>query len=541
MDNSVFDIAARCGSEYFSRPDGLLDWCRKNIMLRKSGSIAPFDIDEDHDYLLDIYNSPDVPEESFQKAAQKGISIYALLKTLCRMDKHAMKAVYYFPTDDDVVDFSQDRCNPMIDDSPYLSSKLRYDKADNLGLKQLGSSSLYFRGVFSKRKVKSIDADMVVKDEVDEANQENLEFADDRVLHSMFKWLMNLSQPSRPDFGINLKFKQGDMRYRLVQCAGCGHWNNLVENFPQNFAVKYKDGKATGHFLCARCRRRLVSKKKEWVAKHPSRSKDHISWQVSWLDDLRESNMNYIADKYANATLASAKKRFWISIVGVPYSNPDMCPFTDSIIIDNEGKKGFEPTAYSSYIGIDVGDICHVVVLGWTGSKLRLISLAKVAAVNEEEFKAIIKKYNAYFVIDAMPYKTLAKKLCLSYPGWGAIQYFKGNSLHEKTEGEDEYEVNVVMNDRTESIDDLAAFVKDHGVEFPNPRKLKPGEIELYEEFKLHLRNLEKEKQTDKNGYESTVYKKNTANHFGMAFNSAFIAFLVGKGKFCASADPVVG
>ncbi len=124
---------------------GFIDWCAKHIILPVDGALRAWSLDG-HEDLRELYELGDVPRETHQKAAQRGVSTYALLKTLYRLDRHVMKAVYYFPTDEDVKDFSQDRANPIIDYSEYLSGKMRYDKADNLGLKQMGNSSLYSGG-----------------------------------------------------------------------------------------------------------------------------------------------------------------------------------------------------------------------------------------------------------------------------------------------------------------------------------------------------------------------------------------------------------
>jgi len=203
---NVFDVASREGAKRFEKL-GHLDWTMKNIKLLSGGDLVNYSLDG-HEYLRELFALPEVPRETHQKAAQMAISTYALTKVLWLLDRLSLKAVYYFPTDEDVKDFSQDRCNPMIDNSEYLTSKMNYEKADNLGLKQIGNSSLYFRGVWTKRKVKSVDADIIVKDEVDEADQENLIFAEDRLLHSDFKYIIELSQPSIPDYGINRSFKQ---------------------------------------------------------------------------------------------------------------------------------------------------------------------------------------------------------------------------------------------------------------------------------------------------------------------------------------------
>ncbi len=536
-DSDVFSIASRVMHE--RRTLGFIDWCAKHIILPVDGALRAWSLDG-HEDLRELYELGDVPRETHQKAAQRGVSTYALLKTLYRLDRHVMKAVYYFPTDEDVKDFSQDRANPIIDYSEYLSGKMRYDKADNLGLKQMGNSSLYFRGVWTKRKVKTIDADEIVKDELDEADQENMIFAEDRLLHSSFKWIIELSQPSKPDYGINRSFKRSDQRYRMVKCPACGRWNNIVESFPANLMHKGKDDKLTAWIGCTRCRRKLDMRSAVWVAKHPSRSKEHVGFLHSQLYS-NTVDTAFIYNRYTSAVLSSEKRNFWISIVGVPYQDSELCPFTEKTITEAEGAHGFEKSAYASFMGIDVGDVCHVTVWGWTGNRLRLIHCEEVLADDEERFHWLIENYRSFFVIDAMPYKNLSKRLCLRYPGWGAIQYFKGAGLTEKTEGEDEYQVPVVMHDRTESIDEMAGLFQEGFFELPNPKLLKADQTDVYERYKEQLKNLEKEKKTDRNGYEVAVYKKNVNNHFGLATNSAFIAFRIGKGYFAPAADPKFG
>ncbi|TAL31573.1 MAG: terminase [Spirochaetes bacterium] len=538
MDDSVFEIASKAFQKRFVTAD-FLEWCQRYIRIPIRGALVPFSL-EGHEYMREIFALGEVPRLTFQKAAQMIISTYCLLRSLYLMDRYAMKVVYYFPTDEDVQDFSQDRCNTIIDNSDHLSEKMRYDRADNLGLKQMGNSSLYFRGVWTKRKVKSIDADMLVKDEIDEADQENLIFAEDRLLHSHFGWILELSQPSRPDYGINRSFKASDQRYWHVKCPACGRWNNVVESFPRNLMHKGKGEKLTAWVGCTHCRRKLDTTRGVWVPKYPDRSKEHVGFLPSQLFSSTVTP-TFIYNKLLKAVLSSEKKNLWISIVGVPYRDSEMCPFTSEFVTEAEGKHGFEKRAHSSFMGIDVGDVCHVSVWGWTGARLRLIHCEEVLADDEARFHHLIETFNSFFVIDAMPYKNLSKRLCLKYPGWGAMQYFKGAALTEKTEGDDEYEVPVVMHDRTESIDEMAGLFKEGFFEFPNPKLLKPGESEVYERFTGQLKNLEKEKVPDKHGYEQAVYKKKVANHFGMSMNSAFIAFRIGKGHFVPSVDPIFG
>ncbi|HNX59297.1 MAG TPA: phage terminase large subunit family protein [Spirochaetota bacterium] len=539
MNDDFIEFVGKLGNDKFKELT-FLEWCEKHIRLVRNGALLPYSI-EGHDYLKEIFELPDVPRETHQKAAQMTISTTTLLRQLRRMDRYALKVGYYFPTDEDVADFAQDRANPIIDNSDYLSGKMRYDKADNLGLKQMGNSSLYFRGVWTKRKVKSVDLDAIVKDEVDEADQENLVFAEDRLLHSSFGWITELSQPSKPDFGINRTYKKSDMRMWFVKCPKCGRWNNLVESFPKNLFHKGKGNNLTAWIGCTRCHAKLTTSKGEWVASHPSRSKDHVGFLESQLFGS-EITATDIYTKFIEATLLSEKKRFWISIIGVPYYDPEMQPISDELLESCEVKEyGFERSAQSAFIGIDVGDVCHATVWGWTGYRLRLLWCEEILSDDFDGFCRLIERYRAYFVIDAMPYKNLSKRLCLKYFGWGSIQYFKGEALTEKKEGEGEYEVPVVMHNRTESIDEMVDLFREGFFVLPNPKKLAPDELERYERWKSQMKALEKDKTVDKSGYEKSEYKKNVANHYGMSTNSGLIAFRVGRGSFTPPVNPVVG
>jgi len=210
----------------------LLVWIdKRDVHIKTPGGYNRFSF-KGHEYLEEIYKKQH-SDEVIEKAAQVGISTYFLLKAFWLCDTCHAKVIYYFPTDSDVSDFSNDRAKPMIEGNEYLSSKM--SEIDNVGLKQIGDSSIYFRGMFSKTRVKSVDADYIILDELDEAKQDHKEFARDRILHSALCWMAQLSQPSIPDYGIDAEFKLSDQRFWHLKCPSCGHWNCLEETFPECF------------------------------------------------------------------------------------------------------------------------------------------------------------------------------------------------------------------------------------------------------------------------------------------------------------------
>ncbi|MDE2698260.1 MAG: phage terminase large subunit family protein, partial [Gemmatimonadota bacterium] len=162
-------------------------WCEKRISIKG----APWSLSR-HEYLSEIYTALATdPYIAIRKAVQVGISTAVILNTLWRCDEYGHKCLYYLPTDEEAEDFSDDRVGAdIISESDYLSDRVgdrspRGNRGrDNTGLRHIGRGSHYVRGMFTKKRVKSIDGDLVVTDELDECNQENREFALDRISHS---------------------------------------------------------------------------------------------------------------------------------------------------------------------------------------------------------------------------------------------------------------------------------------------------------------------------------------------------------------------
>jgi phage terminase large subunit GpA-like protein len=78
-----------------------------------------------------------------------------------------LNVIYFFPTRTDVLDFSRSRVTPLLDENPFLQ-RLMTD-TDTVGLKRIGNAHLYMRGMQSTVGMKSVPADLVIFDELDEA------------------------------------------------------------------------------------------------------------------------------------------------------------------------------------------------------------------------------------------------------------------------------------------------------------------------------------------------------------------------------------
>ena len=106
----------------------------------------------------------------FKKCIQAGLSTLALLKISYKACLNAISVIYTLPSTGDVRKFTAARLDPMIENSPYLIKKLKPQgiaMADSTEFKRLGESFLYFRGSWAEHQAQSIDADILVIDELD--------------------------------------------------------------------------------------------------------------------------------------------------------------------------------------------------------------------------------------------------------------------------------------------------------------------------------------------------------------------------------------
>lgn len=516
------------------------DWARAHFVIR--GRPLSF---VGHEYLEGIY-ADDHPWQADMKAAQMGVSMCRISESIWVNERFGGKVVYYLATDEDAEDFSRDRVSPTIEQSEHINALLdeRERGVDTVGLRHFGRGSMYVRGMVTRRKVKSIDADMVVFDELDEADQENKQFALDRIMHSELQWVRELSQPSVPDYGIHETFGRGDQQHWTLKCPGCGEWAVL------ELELEERDG---GRFVprhclpvtgsptwakpgqewyrgCLKCGAPLDMTQGEWVARYPSQ--DTIrSRQTSQL--YRQQPVQRFADpadwmmhELLNARKTREKKRVTISILGLPYAG-DRAPVTEAVLDNAEGEHAFLARATDCVMGIDQGDDLHIVVCQLTSGGL----LQQVRIAHTDDWTLIRQLRRQYgvkgMVIDAMPNKKTAKDEVRAAREEGCkawIQYFSAAALKEGDEGEGEARVPKINVDRTESLDETVDELKMCAIVLADLSKLGGEDLRLQEMFRSQLKQLVKDDVQTAKGVVKWEYKKQVPNHFGMALNSARIA-----------------
>ena len=524
---------ANIASNIFSTID-FIEWSYKNLLIETSGKWIPFSFNG-HEPLKELYEQSHHPYIAVKKAAQLGVSTYSASRAIYLGHQYGLSSIYYFPTDVEVDDFVDGKFTPIIQQSQNLSRIQRPTDPNNKGLKVFNGFRVYFRGVYTKRRVKGITGDFVIKDEVDEANVENLKFADDRTLHSQYGYIMELSQPSISDYGIDASFQLGDQRYWGIKC-GCGKLNFPDKTFP-DCLIKNKHGLV--YIGCMKCRKPINISQGQWIADYPERTNTRRSYQLSHLIfSLIEPKKIY--EKYNNVRTIEEKKNFAISILGKTYDSPNSKPITIQTLNQIERDHKLSNQYNASYFGMDVGDVCHLVFGHYYNGRLRVHWMEELPADDEKKIIAAIKRHGLlHGVVDAMPYKTLSKNIANAFRGRIHIQYFKGDSLKTGLEGEGEKEVPKITVNRTEALDETVDQLLSGRIEIPSLKKANGIALENYTKFRTHLTFLIKEQVIRANGRVEYEYKHTVPNHYAMALNSMRIASELAQYNIVTNVDPI--
>ncbi|MBW9233557.1 phage terminase large subunit family protein [Leptospira santarosai] len=506
-----------------------------NVYVKGREGLVPYSF-EGYSFWRDISReSQDHEDITFIKSGQIGYSLWALARIVRKIRKTNLKGGIFFPDDTSMKDFVQDRVDPFFSSQcPILKSELDEAYVDNTRIKKFGDATLAFRGTWTKRGTKTIDLDIVMLDEVDEHDEENIEFVSDRLLASVLNWIMRGSQSSFPNMGIHADFLRTDQRFRFLKCPSCGRQTNLVERWLKDpisiFGFSDKEAlrnpNSTNVFYACenkKCGKKLDNQKGEYVAKTKSNRR---GYQCSQLFTPKTPFFFY--SKLLDAVTSAKRKNLTISIIGWPYSSDEEQPLQIDEICKWEGDQGLKDhSPYFTYHGADQGDTVHEVFGEPTlDGRIRIIGLHKISVLEEERYAEHITKFSVLNgIIDALPNRNWSLRMALRFPDNLKIQYFTKKFRENSEVVLGANEVGVINVNRDDSLQDTVDAIKNGLFIFPNPLLLSESDLKAYEEFKFHLTMLVREKGEDENGKPLWSFKKGVPNHYGMALNSLRIAY----------------
>jgi DNA-directed RNA polymerase subunit RPC12/RpoP len=345
----------------------------KNIGLRGQRQFLQQILDDQH------------PWKSTQKSRQCGMSENEVREVLWFGDTHDYtKIVYVFPTFDQVADFSKTRIEEVMKDSPYIKRKMGIDPitnkritgedvVDNVRLRRIGNSFIFFRSGSTPKAGEGIDTDVAVFDEIDRMSNNVTIAFNESLASSAYGWRRDVSTPSLPGVGVNASFKESDQQHLFIKCPHCNRWTTMIHDFPKcviplpkdskgrpnhNYHLKYPwlTEKDTYMYICTKCKQPISDETRIngiWHPLYPH--KDRIrGYQVSqlicpWISatQLMNKQEDYKLDQL-----------FENYVIGRPYLGDNIMITKGDILrcIDTSMKNPYDLTRRGICQGVDWGN-----------------------------------------------------------------------------------------------------------------------------------------------------------------------------------------
>lgn len=456
LSDALVETFEQSLAEKRGRQMGLFNWSKK-VPEPKTGTLDF----ERYPFQRELYEDlDDVRDVAIQKATQVGVSAYLVRWAMHAADVQGKTALYVFPKEKAMTDFSDSRVRPLIMGSEHLRERVLATHVQNKGLKQIGLGFVYFRGSESKSMLESVDADRLALDEYDLLTQEHIPIAMQRLSNSVDPRIRRVGWPSIPDWGMNAEYQSSDQRVWMVKCSCREGWQEI--DFWENVDL------IEARIICRSCAKPLDVREGRWVAKYPERDKRgyHLPRQIVPHQDLREM-------------IAESKKKkpyevtnFYNRWLGLPYVNEEARLSQKAI---NAAERPY--TMQEGYVGD------ALVTMGVDVASARALNV-RVSMHTEdtrkgalwigtvESFDDLRTKMELFGVnmccIDHMPEQRLARAFAERFPGRVYLVRYAGPQAIKVLDVDED--MGVITVRRTEAIDATLQMIREQRNELPMDR-----------------------------------------------------------------------
>jgi phage terminase large subunit GpA len=494
-----------------------LDPLAWTLQYRRIGA-APFRLPPP---LIDLYRDR-APAIVVAKAAQVMISEWAVNLAFWCAETGAGgrgNVLYVFPAAQQLGDFVRARVDKAIADSPYLQLRLNpadgAGELDNVGLKRLGRGFLYFRGSSSEAGLLTVDADLVVFDEVDRLKPGTLSLADKRLGSSLLGWQRFISTPTYPEIGIDALWLKSDRRRYHLRCDACTTWQAL--EFPNNVIED-------GTVICSACRAPLDRLKAgEWVAERPSA--DMHGYNMTKLLSPRADIAALAKLGYRilrrEETDPSAIQQFWNQDIGIAHApeGGQLARADIEACIADYSLDQWRPTGCT--MGVDVGSRLHVRINApspTSAGKSRAAFIGNVPGF--DDLDRLMNQFDvSACVVDAAPEGHAARAFRDRFQGrvWLCHYPNTANWPHKEPKVFNRDERTVAAH-RTLTMDAAFARIRERRIEYPREVLSVP---EFVEHMTAPVRVIEKD---NAGNFVARYVESGRPDHLAHAENYALIA-----------------
>ena len=435
---------------------------------------------ERYPFMRTIYDDKS-PVVAIMKAAQMSATEYALNRMFWAVDAWGMDVLYLLPTASDGSDFSAGRMNPAIEDSPHLAGL--FTDVSNVGHKRAGNRSVYIRGSQRRTGLKSVPVDLLVIDEYDEMVQANLPLARTRLDASPWKWELDLSTPTIPEYGIHARFLESDQQEYHVRCPACKTWQRPT------FEANVEREAPVPFYFCAHCRRPLAnlwSLEGEWIPARPGVALRgyHLTQLIS--PTVTAADLTALADRTAPEDV----QEFHNSHLGEPFVAEGGQLSQEILNACRRSDYEMPDTGEHCTMGVDVGSALNVRISAWAGEEKTALFIGTV--LRFEDLDVLMERYNVdRCVIDALPETRKAQEFAGRFPGRVWLAFYTQIDPTKRCEWQNDRRK--VLVNRTLALDGMFNRFLLRRVTLPGNASHIPG---YYEHLRAPVRVMEK----DKNG-----------------------------------------
>lgn len=463
----------------------MLPWMEHYRPMLTAG--RPFDLTE-HLYLKAIY-ADQHQEVVYKKAAQVGVSEYLISWTLYQAAERDATGLYVMPSGSSVSDFSAARLGPAVDSTisprlaelitPASSGRKGARGSDRITLKRVRNRFVYFRsGHISERndkenvaQLKSIDADVLILDELDEMDARVPPIARQRLLHSNIAKVRQASTPTYAGLGIDVEYQASDQRQWFLPCPHCNHEQTLdLDNLIQEYDSLDRPirwyGKGDGqdefgrpYLGCRQCGKMLDrTAPGVWVPAYPGRAVH--GYHITGLMSVRKPLKLFIQGLLS--TDETKRRETTNQTAGEAYRPRESENLSEQTLNACRREYALGPVPGEKTVaGVDVGRVLNMVVRGVLPDGNRALRFAGQLDSFEEVLHIMTRFNVGVCVMDALPETRKARELQKKKPRlafW--LAYFTNFTQGAKTERASHYNAKEleVDIDRTRAMDDTLAL-----------------------------------------------------------------------------------
>jgi len=460
-----------------------------------------------------------VPRITIKKGVQCGVSEWGINRSIFLAGKKGMRILYLLPDEAECGVFSDLRLTPAVSD--YIEEiPAGKNSVNNKLIKRIHNGYVMLRGtrnvkvskdLSSSKKAIMIDADMIIYDEKDFGDQEIMARYLTRIEGSEYRWIMNISTPTYPGFGIDKDFEDSS-QYMYFHKCGCGEWNNLSMGYPELW------DEDNARWRCKKCFREIkIDDEFEWVESFPER--DHKGFLIS--APMKLDGKNFKETKNNKFLWRGNKDRFLFnSLLGLAFEDGHYGVTEEMIQNAMDSRVKRQIAGEDCFLGVDIGVEVHAIIVRRTDEgKIGCVWWGKFALENiENQIDIIMRQFKIKTaVFDLQPQTHTVRQIQNRFHrGKIWLAFYINDAKRPIIEFKDEE--GIVYINKVESTDKMVRMIGEKEILFPSSVDSE------FENVKRHLKALIRKEGQDRFGNRRAEWIPNGDDHYSQALIYAIAA-----------------